>query len=115
MFSLTDETSCILTSGFQTTCNFIQWNQTGVTLKINMKMFSEENLPHELLLTARQKSKLRNAFENNISTDIKMSKSQISKIIQSEGFLGSLLSKLTCPLMTVEVSLVKNFFSSLVY
>ena len=78
-------------------------------------MFSGENLPHELLLTTRQKTKLRNAFENNTSTDIKMSKSQISKIIPSEGFLGSLLSKLTCPLITVEVPLAKKFFSSLLY
>ena len=39
------------------------------------------NLPHELLLTARQETKLRNAFENNTSTDIKLSKAQISKII----------------------------------
>ena len=40
----------------------------------------------------RQKAKLRNAFNNNMSTDIKLSKAQITKIIQSGGFLGSLLS-----------------------
>ena len=44
-----------------------------------------------------------------------MSKSQISKIIQSEGFLGSLLSKLKCPLMKKEVPLTKNFFSSMLF
>ena len=47
-----------------------------------------------MLLRTRQKAKLRNAFNNNISTDLKLSKAQISKIIQSGGFLGSLLSKL---------------------
>ena len=43
-------------------------NQTGVTLKMNIKMFDGNNLPRESLLTTRQKAKLRNAFENNIST-----------------------------------------------
>ena len=57
-------------------------------------MFKGNNLPHELLLTPRQKIKLRNAFENNMSTDIKLSKTQISKIIQYRGFFGSLLSKI---------------------
>ena len=41
-------------------------------------MFSGNNLPHELLLTTRKKTKLRNAIENNMSTDIKLSKTQIS-------------------------------------
>ena len=53
-----------------------------------MKMFEGNNLPHELLLTAIQKTKLRYAFENNMSTYIKLSKTQTSKIIQSGGFLG---------------------------
>ena len=48
-------------------------------------MFNGNNLPHELL-TTRQKTKWRNAFENNMPTDIKVSKAQISKIIQSGGF-----------------------------
>ena len=55
-------------------------NKTGVTLRMNIKMFNANNLPHALLLTTRQKTKLRNAFENNMSTDIKLSKAQISKI-----------------------------------
>ena len=59
---------------------------------MNVKMFNGNNLPHELLLTTRQKTKLRNAFENNISLAIKLSKAQISKIVQSRRFLGSLLS-----------------------
>ena len=57
---------------------------------MNARMFSANNLPHELLLTTRQTTKLRNAIENNTSTDIKLSKAQISTIIQSGGFLGSL-------------------------
>ena len=77
---------------------------------MNIEMFNGNNLPHELLLTTSQKTKLRNAFENNISTDIKLSKDQISKIIQSGGFLGSLLSKLAGLLMKVAVPLAKNFF-----
>ena len=61
-------------------------------------MFNGNNLPHELLLTTRQKTKLRNAF-NNMSTDLKLSKAQISKIIQSGRFLGSLISELAGPVM----------------
>ena len=45
-------------------------NQAGVALRMNIKMFNENNLPHELLLNTRQKTKLRTAFENNMSTDI---------------------------------------------
>ena len=44
-------------------------NKTGTTLRINLRMFNWNNLPHELLLTTRQKTKLRNALNNNISTD----------------------------------------------
>ena len=76
-------------------------------------MLDENALLHELLLTTRQKTKLRNAFNNNISTDIKLSKAQISKIIQSGGFLGSLLSKLAGPLMKVAVPLAKNILTPL--
>ena len=58
-------------------------DKTGKTLRISLKMFSGNYLPHELLLTRRQKTKLKNAFNNNMSTDLKLSKVQISKIIQS--------------------------------
>ena len=47
---------------------------TGTALQINLKMFDGNDLPHELLLTTRQKKKLRNAFRNNMSADIKLSK-----------------------------------------
>ena len=65
---------------------------------MSIKMFDGNDLPHELLLTARKKAKLINAFNNNMSAEIKLSKAQFSKIIQSRGFLGSLLSKLAGPL-----------------
>ena len=78
-------------------------NKTG-TLKISLKMFNGNNLPHELLLTTRQKTKVRNAFNNNMSTDIKCSKAQISKIIQSGGFLGRLLG----PLLKTGLPLITN-------
>ena len=77
-------------------------------------MFDRNDLPHELLLTTRQKTKLRNAFNNNnTSADINLSKAQINKIIQSGGFLGSLLSKLAGPLMKRAVPLAKNVFAPL--
>ena len=44
-------------------------NKTGITLKMSLKMFNGNHLPHELLLTTRQKTKLRNTFDNNMSTD----------------------------------------------
>ena len=88
-------------------------NKTGTTLRINLKMFIGNNLPHDLLLTTRQKTKLKNAFNNNMSTDLKLSKAKISKIIQSGGSLGSLLSKLVGPLMKVAISLAKNVLASL--
>ena len=47
---------------------------TGTTLRISFKMFNGKNLSHELLLTTRQITKIRNAFNNNTSTDIKFSK-----------------------------------------
>ena len=83
------------------------------TLRMSLKMLDGNDLPHELLLTRTQKSKLRNAFNSNISTDIKLSKAQISKIIQSGGFSGSLLNKLTVPLMKVAFPLAKNILGPL--
>ena len=82
-------------------------NKAETSLRINLKMFDVNDLPHELLLTTRQKVKLRNAFNNNMPTGIKLSKDQISKIIQSGGFLGPLLSKIASPLMKVAILLVK--------
>ena len=88
-------------------------DKTGTTLRMSLKMFNGNDLPHELLLTTRQKTKLKNAFNNKMSTDLKLSKAQIFKIIQSGGFLGSLLSKLAGPLMKVAIPLAKNVLASL--
>ena len=88
-------------------------NKTRTTLRMSLKMLDENDLPRELLLATRQKTKLRNAFNNNMSTDLKLSKAQISKIIQSGGFLGSLLSKLAGPLMKVAIPLAKNVLAPL--
>ena len=78
-------------------------NNTGTTVRMSFKKFDRNDLPHELLLTIRQRTKIRNAFNNNKSTDIKISKDQISKIIQSARFLGSLLIKLVSPLIKIVV------------
>ena len=83
-------------------------NKTGTTLRMSLKMLDENDLPHDLLLTTRQKTKLRNTFNNNMSTDLKLSNAMISKLIQSGGLLRSLLSKLAGPLMKKAVSLAKN-------
>ena len=64
-------------------------------------------------LTTRQKTKITNAFANNISTDIKLSKAQLSKIIQSGGFLSALLSKFAGPFLKGAVSLAKNVLEPL--
>ena len=56
-------------------------NKTGTTLRMSLKIRDGDDRPHKLLLATRQKAKLRNAFNNNMSTDLKLSKAQISKII----------------------------------
>ena len=78
-----------------------------------MKNFNKDELLHELLLTTRQNTKLRNAINNNLATDIKLSKAQIKKLIQSGGFLGKLSNKLAGPLMKVVMPLAKNVLASL--
>ena len=85
----------------------------GTTLRLGIKNFNNDELPHELLLTTRQNTKQRNAINNNLATDIKLSKAQIKKLIQSGGFLGKLLSRLAGPLMKVAMSLAKNVLAPL--
>ena len=92
--------------------NVVKSNE-GVTLRLGIKNFNKDELPHALLLTTRQNTKLRNAINNNSATDIKLSKAQIKKIIQSGGFLGKLLSKLAGPLMKVALPLAKNVLAPL--
>ena len=79
-------------------------NKQGTTLRMNARMFNGNNLLHELLLTTRQITKLRNAIENNLQTDIKSSKAQVSKIIQSGGLLGKILD----PLLKTGLPLLKS-------
>ena len=67
------------------------------------------NFPHKLLLTNRQVSNLRKAFANDLSAHVKLSKTQLSKMIQSGGFLGRLLG----PLLKTGLPLIKNVFKPL--
>ena len=67
------------------------------------------NFPHELLLTNRQVANIRKAFAKSTSTDIKLSKTQLSKMIQSGGFLGKLLG----PLLKTGLPLIKNVIKPL--
>ena len=62
------------------------------------------NFPHTLLLTNRQVANLRKSFANNLSANIKLSKTQLSKVVQSGGFLGRLLS----PFLKTGLPLMKN-------
>ena len=82
-------------------------------LRLDIKNFNKDELPHDLLLTTRQNTKLRNVINNNLATDIKFSRAQIKKLIESGGFLGKLLSKLLGPLMKVAMSLAKNVLAPL--
>ena len=85
----------------------------GATLRSGISNFNKNELPHELLLTTRQNTKLRNAINNNLATDIKLCKAQIKKLIQSGGFLGKLLSKLAGRLMKAALPLAKNVLAPL--
>ena len=64
---------------------------TGTTLRITKKNFQNEELSHEVFITTRQKTKISNAFASNMSTDIKLSKDQMPKIIQQGGVFGDFL------------------------
>ena len=83
-------------------------NQTEVVLRLSSNMIGVSddkiNFPHELSLTNGQVSNIRNAFANYLSTDIKLSKAQISKMIKSGGFLGRLLDLL----LKTGLPLIKN-------
>ena len=81
-------------------------NETEVVLRLSSNMVgdNEANFPHQLLLTNIQVSNLRKAFANNSSANIKLSKTQLSKMIQAGGFLGRLLG----PLLKTGLPLIKN-------
>ena len=89
-------------------------SETDVVLRISSNMIGKSgdntNFPHELLLlTNRQVANLRKAFAKNTSTDIKLSKTQLSKMIQSGGFLGRLLG----PLLRTGLPLMKSVIKPL--
>ena len=86
-------------------------NETEVVLRLSSNMVgdNETNFPHKLLLTNRQVTNLRKVSTNNSSTDIKLSKTQLDKMIQSGGFLGRLLG----PLLKTGVPLIKNVIKPL--
>ena len=88
-------------------------NRTEVVLTLSSDMIGnsngETNFPHELLLTNRQVANLCNTFTNNSSTDINLSKTQLSKMIKSGGFLGTLL----VPLLKTWLPLIKTLIKSL--
>ena len=85
-------------------------NETEVVLRLssNMIVDNETNFPHKLL-TNRQVTNLHKAFANHLSTDIKLSKTQLSKTIQSGGFLGRLLG----PLLKTGLLIIKNVIKPL--
>ena len=84
-------------------------NKTGPTLRMSLKNVWWKWSASWIVTD----NKLRTEFNNNLLTDIKLSKAQISKIIQSGGFLGSLLSKLAGPLMKVAVPFAKHILAPL--
>ena len=84
-------------------------NETEVVLILSVIGDDETNFLHKLLLTNRQIANLCKAFANYLSTDIKLSKTQISKMIQSGGFLGRLLG----PLLKTGLPLMKNVIKQL--
>ena len=86
-------------------------NKTEVVLRLSSNMVGDDDtkFPHKLSLTNSQVSNLRKAFANNLSTDIKLSKTQLSKMIQSGGFLGRLL----VTLLKIGLLLMKNAIKSL--
>ena len=92
-------------------------NETDVVLRISSNLINNlsdnTNFRHKLLLTNRQVANIRKAFAKNTSTDIKLSKTQLSKMIQSGGFLRNSLGKLAGPLMKVAMPLAKNVLAPL--
>ena len=82
-------------------------SKTGTTLSMSLKIFDGNDLSHELLLTTRQITKLKNAFNNNISTDLKLLKLKFQNNSVWR-VLGALLGKLPGPLIKVAVPSTKD-------
>ena len=90
-------------------------NKRGTISRLNKKNFEDDELPHELILTTRQTTKIRNSFASNMSTDIKLSKTQICTLIQSGGSFGSWLCNLgKKPLTNIAILLARDNLSGLV-
>ena len=91
-------------------------HETDVVLRISSNMVSNSNdninFPRELLLTNRQVAIIRKVFPNHSSTDIKLSKTQLSKMIQSGGLLGKLLGPLLKPGLPLMKSVIKPLATS---
>ena len=91
-------------------------NEYDVVSRISSNMVGNPNdntnFPHELLLTNRQVENIRKAFANHLSTDIKLSKTHLSKMIQSGGFLGRLLGSLLKTGLPLMKSLIKPLAKS---
>ena len=91
-------------------------NETDAVFRISSSMVGNSNnntnFPHELLLTNRQVANIRKAFANHLSTDIKLSKTQLSKMIQSGGFLGKLLGPLLKTVLPLMKSVIKQLAKS---
>ena len=89
-------------------------NKTEAVLRLSSNMIddNETNFPHKLLLTNRRVSNLRKAFANHLSADIKLSKTQLSKMIQSEGLLGRLLPPLLKPGLPLISNVIKPLAKS---
>ena len=84
----------------------VEKNRTGAILRTNNESFLDEKLSHVLFLTTKQTTEIKNAFDNNMSTNIKFSKAQRSQITQSGGSFGSWLGNLgNKTLQNVAVSL----------
>ena len=77
-------------------------------MRITKKNFQDKELRHELFLTTRQKTKIRNFFANNMLTNMKLIKAQLSKTIQSGEFVCASLGTFAGPLKKVAVPLAKK-------
>ena len=90
-------------------------NKAETILRLNKKKSEEEELLHELFLATRQTTKIKNSFANNMSADIKLSKAQMSKIIQTSGSYGFWLGNLGKKALTnIAITLARDNLRKLV-
>ena len=93
--------------------NFAVKNKTEVLLRLSSNMVGnlgdETNFLHKLLLINRQVANVHKVFANKSSTNIKLSKTQLFKMIQS----GEFLSRLLVPLLKIGLPLMKSVIKPL--